>query len=61
MKYPETAPAAAETIAVVHTLRSLLMESSNFVSPAQRPMPKPPPAPATVHTTVLLEELLLGA
>ena len=48
-KYARSPPAAADKTAVVQTLRSLLIESSNAVSPAHSPTPKPDPAPMAIH------------
>jgi hypothetical protein len=48
-----TPPAAAPTIAVVHTFRSLLIASSNLLSPRNTPAPKPAAAPRTVQATRL--------
>jgi hypothetical protein len=48
-KAPARPPAAAPTIAVVQTFRSLFTASSNAFNPRNTPAPKPAAAPITVH------------
>src|ERR1700752_4929407 len=50
-RLPARPPAAAPTSALVHTFRSLLIESSKALRPRNRPAPNPAPMPTIVHST----------